>query len=183
VHAAAQRPRPANPAWEAMGSAGRRIGLERFRDWCRDKTGHLRRVVREEFGADWPFGETVASAGALSCWARNAEKFPASGKAQSHGPTMVTERMGVVRHPYRPVGSITLQDSWPAMQMPGVPVGWTTRRVALNAMLDQVDHRKVTQPALEICCYSTKINNSRPLRESARFPGGKQFETWRLNWR
>ncbi len=52
------------------------------------------------------------------------------------------------------------------VRMLGIPAAWMTRCVALNAMPDQVDHRKATQCGLEIC--STKVKNIRLLSDSAR---------------
>ncbi len=175
VQAVAQL-RSAKPAWEAMGFARRRIGLERFRDWSRDKDGNLLCLVHEEWG-DSLLGVTVTSADVPSCSARHAEKFLAPGNSQSHGLTMVTERMGVVRHPHRPVRSIIPRDSQPATQMLGIPAAWMTRCVALNVMPDQVNHQTAMQSAFEICCYSTKAKDNRPI---SRFCAVRDASYWNV---
>jgi hypothetical protein len=41
--------------------------------------------------------------------------------------------------------------------------------MALNVVPVQADHRKATQPALEMYWFSTKTRNNRPISDSARF--------------
>jgi len=124
VHAVAQRLRASQPAWEAVGFAGRRAWLQRFRDWILDNEDRLLRLVQDETGKTWgdlPIGEIVASVDVLNYWARNAEKFLAPENARPHSPMMMTKRMRVSFHPYQLVGSITPWNAQLAMQMLDIP--------------------------------------------------------------
>jgi len=124
VHAIAHRLRTAQPAWEAIGFAGRRSWLERFRDWILDNEDRLLCLVQAETGKTWgdlPIGEIVASVDVLNYWARNAEKFLASEKARPHSPMMMTKRMRVTFQPHQLVGSITPWNAQLAMQMLDIP--------------------------------------------------------------
>ncbi|MUL65896.1 aldehyde dehydrogenase [Mycobacterium sp. CBMA 234] len=124
VFAVAQRLREAQPAWAAMGFAGRRMWLERFRDWILDNEQRLLRQVQDETGKSWgdlPIGEIVASVDVLNYWARNAEKFLAPEQARPHSPMMMTKRMQVTFQPHQLVGSITPWNAQLAMQMLDIP--------------------------------------------------------------
>jgi acyl-CoA reductase-like NAD-dependent aldehyde dehydrogenase len=124
VEAVAHRLRDAQPAWAAIGFAGRRMWLERFRDWILDNEDRLLRLVQDETGKTWgdlPIGEIVASVDVLNYWARNAEKFLAPQKASPHNVMMATKRMRVTYQPYQLVGSITPWNAQLAMQMLDIP--------------------------------------------------------------
>lgn len=124
VLATAQRLRAAQPGWEALGFAGRRMWLERFRDWIFDNERRLLLAVQEETGKSWgdlPIGEIVASVDVLNYWARNAEKFLAPERAAPHSPMMMTKRMQVTYQPHQLVGSITPWNAQLAMQMLDIP--------------------------------------------------------------
>jgi acyl-CoA reductase-like NAD-dependent aldehyde dehydrogenase len=124
VEAVAHRLRKAQPAWAAIGFAGRRRWLERFRDWILDNEDRLLRLVQDETGKTWgdlPIGEIVASVDVLNYWARNAERFLAPRKAIPHNVMMATKRMRVTYQPYQLVGSITPWNAQLAMQMLDIP--------------------------------------------------------------
>lgn len=124
VFAVAQRLRAGQPAWADMGFAGRRMWLERFRDWIHDNEQRLLRQVQDETGKSWgdlPIGEIVSSVDVLNYWARNAEKFLAPEKARPHSPMMMTKRMQVTYQPHQLVGSITPWNAQLAMQMLDIP--------------------------------------------------------------
>ena len=124
VTAVAQRLRAAQPGWEAIGFAGRRAWLEKFRDWILDHEKDLLRLVQDETGKSWgdlPIGEIVASVDVLNYWARNAEKFLRPQTARPHSPMMMTKRMQVHFHPHQLVGSITPWNAQLAMQMLDIP--------------------------------------------------------------
>ena len=124
VFATAKRLRQAQPAWLAMGFAGRRAWMERFRDWILDNEEHLLGQVQAETGKAWgdiPIGEIVASVDVLNYWARNAERFLAPETARPHSPLMMTKRMQVTFQPHQLVGSITPWNAQLAMQMLDIP--------------------------------------------------------------
>ena len=124
VFATAKRLRQAQPAWLAMGFAGRRAWMERFRDWILDNEERLLGQVQAETGKAWgdiPIGEIVASVDVLNYWARNAERFLAPETARPHSPLMMTKRMQVTFQPHQLVGSITPWNAQLAMQMLDIP--------------------------------------------------------------
>jgi len=124
VEAVANRLRGAQPGWAAIGCTGRRMWLERFRDWILDNEDRLLRLVQDETGKTWgdlPIGEIVASVDVLNYWARNAGKFLAPQKASPHNVMMATKRMRVTYQPYQLVGSITPWNAQLAMQMLDIP--------------------------------------------------------------
>ena len=124
VFATAKRLRQAQPAWLAMGFAGRRAWMERFRDWILDNEERLLGQVQAETGKAWgdiPIGEIVASVDVLNYWARNAERFLAPETARPHSPLMMTKRMRVTFQPHQLVGSITPWNAQLAMQMLDIP--------------------------------------------------------------
>jgi len=124
VFATAKRLRQAQPAWLAMGFAGRRAWMERFRDWILDNEERLLGQVQAETGKAWgdiPIGEIVASVDVLNYWARNAERFLAPQTARPHSPLMMTKRMQVTFQPHQLVGSITPWNAQLAMQMLDIP--------------------------------------------------------------
>ncbi len=124
VEIVARRLRESQPAWGAIGFAGRRRWLERFRDWLLDNEDRLLRLVQDETGKSWgdlPIGEIVASVDVLNYWARHAEKFLAPQKASPHNVMMVTKRMRATYQPYQLVGSITPWNAQLAMQMLDIP--------------------------------------------------------------
>lgn len=155
VEAVARRLRSAQPAWAAIGFAGRRRWLERFRDWILDNEDRLLRLVQDETGKTWgdlPIGEIVASVDVLNYWARNAEKFLASQKTSPHNVMMATKRMRVTYQPYQLVGSITPWNAQLAMQMLDIPA-------ALMAG----------------CAVLTKASEVTPLAWAAAVEGWKQI--------
>jgi len=124
VFATAKRLRQAQPAWLAMGFAGRRAWMERFRDWILDNEERLLGQVQAETGKAWgdiPIGEIVASVDVRNYWARNAERFLAPQTARPHSPLMMTKRMQVTFQPHQLVGSITPWNAQLAMQMLDIP--------------------------------------------------------------
>lgn len=155
VRAVAERLRAAQPGWQALGFAGRRHWLERFRDWILDNERRLMGLVQSETGKAWgdvPIGEIVASVDVLNYWARNAEKFLAPEKVRAHSPLMMSKRMSVTFQPYQLVGSITPWNAQLAMQMLDIPA-------ALMAG----------------CAVLTKASEVTPLAWAAAVEGWKQI--------
>jgi acyl-CoA reductase-like NAD-dependent aldehyde dehydrogenase len=124
VHDVAARLRAAQPAWAALGFAGRRHWIERFRDWLLDHEDELHRLVQDETGKTWgdlALGEVAAAVDVLNYYASRSERFLRPTRSRPHSLAMANKRMRTTYHPHRLVGSITPWNSQIAMQMLDVP--------------------------------------------------------------
>jgi acyl-CoA reductase-like NAD-dependent aldehyde dehydrogenase len=124
VAIAAAQLRSAQPAWEALGFAGRRMWLRRFRDWLLDNEDRLNRLVREEAGKAW--GDIVSSevptaVGVLNFYADEGEAFLAPRTPRPHTVAMATKKLAVEYRPYPLVGVITPWNAQIANAMLDIP--------------------------------------------------------------
>jgi acyl-CoA reductase-like NAD-dependent aldehyde dehydrogenase len=108
----ARRARAAQPAWEAMGFAGRGRILRRAQQWV---TRHADRIVDQivaETGKtreDAQLAELAYTANAFGFWAKKAEGYLADEKVRSANPFVLGRKL-VVR--YRPVGLVGVIGPW-----------------------------------------------------------------------
>lgn len=124
VHAVAERLRTAQPAWQQLGFPGRRMWLERYRDWLLDHEGELLRLVQQETGKTWgdlALGEVTPAVDVLNYYAARGAQFLRSTTTRPHSLAMLNKRLRTTYHPYQLVGSITPWNSQIAMQMLDVP--------------------------------------------------------------
>jgi len=124
VHAVAERLRAAQPAWEELGFAGRRVWLERYRDWLLDHEDELLRLVQKETGKTWgdlALGEILPAVDVLNYYAARGERFLRPTATRPHSLAMANKRLRTTYHPYQLVGSITPWNSQIAMQMLDIP--------------------------------------------------------------
>jgi acyl-CoA reductase-like NAD-dependent aldehyde dehydrogenase len=124
VAIAAAQLREAQPAWEALGFAGRRRWLRRFRDWLLDNEERLHRIIRDEAGKAW--GDIVTSevptaVEVLNYYADHGAQFLAPRSPRPHSVAMVTKKLVVERRPYPLVGVITPWNAQIANGMLDIP--------------------------------------------------------------
>jgi acyl-CoA reductase-like NAD-dependent aldehyde dehydrogenase len=103
------RVRAAQPAWEALGFAGRRRWLERLRDWMFDNHARIADVMQAETGKvrAEAEGEVPVVAGAINYYAANGERFIAEETPASSLLPLKIKQLRVVRRPYEVVGVIS----------------------------------------------------------------------------
>ena len=102
VAEAASRLRAAQPAWEAIGFAGRRRWLESLRDWILDNQDRLDDLMQQETGkvrADAAL-EAFYCLDAINFWVDQGPKFLADEIVSPHNPLLKAKRAKIV---YRPV--------------------------------------------------------------------------------
>lgn len=124
VHAVAERLRGAQPGWQDLGFATRRVWLERYRDWLLDHEDELLRLVQQETGKAWgdlALGEIIPAVDVLNYYASRGERFLRPTRARPHSLAMVNKRLRTTYHPHQLVGSITPWNSQIAMQMLDIP--------------------------------------------------------------
>src|SRR5947208_15102712 len=93
VRDVAARLRAAQPEWHAIGFAGRREWLAKFRDWLLDNEERLHRMVREETGKAWgdlAMGEITPSVDVLNYYLKNGERFLRPERRRPHSLPMLT---------------------------------------------------------------------------------------------
>ena len=103
------RLRSNQPEWEAMGFAGRRRWLERFRDWLIDHEPRLADVMQEETGKVRAEAEAEAPlvSAAINYYAQHGEEFLADETPAPNILPLRVKRLRIVYHPYPVVGVIT----------------------------------------------------------------------------
>jgi acyl-CoA reductase-like NAD-dependent aldehyde dehydrogenase len=124
VAAVAARLRAAQPEWEAIGFAGRRKWLGRFRDWLLDNEDRLLRLVQQETGKSWgdvAMGELTPAVDVLNFYAANAERFLADAHPRPHSLAGLTKKMTVSYRPHPLVGVITPWNAQLSMPMLDIP--------------------------------------------------------------
>src|SRR5438094_539595 len=87
--AAPTKVRAAQPAWEALGFAGRARWLGRFRDWLLDNEQRLLELVQQETGKSWgdvSLGETTPAVDVINYYAARAEGFLTDEHPRPHSP-------------------------------------------------------------------------------------------------
>ena len=109
VAAAAARLRAAQPAWEAIGFAGRRRWLESLRDWILANQDRLDDLMQEETGkvrADATL-EAFYCLEAINFWVDQGPKFLADEIVSPHNPLLKSKRAKIVYRPFGVVGFIS----------------------------------------------------------------------------
>jgi acyl-CoA reductase-like NAD-dependent aldehyde dehydrogenase len=109
VAAAAARLRAAQPAWEAIGFAGRRRWLEGLRDWILDNQDRLDDLMQEETGkvrADAAL-EAFYLLEAINFWVDSGPRYLADEVIPPHNPLLRAKKAKIVYRPYGVVGLIS----------------------------------------------------------------------------
>ena len=105
----AARLRAAQPAWEAIGFAGRRRWLESLRDWILDNQDRLDDLMQQETGkvrADAAL-EAFYCLEAINFWVDQGPKFLADEIVSPHNPLLKSKRAKIVYRPFGVVGFIS----------------------------------------------------------------------------
>jgi acyl-CoA reductase-like NAD-dependent aldehyde dehydrogenase len=105
------RGRAAQPAWEAIGFAGRRRWLEGLRDWILRNQDRLDDLMQEETGkvrADATL-EAFYCLEAINFWLDRGPRFLADEIVSPHNPLLRAKRAKVV---YRPFGVAGIISPW-----------------------------------------------------------------------
>ena len=105
------RARDAQPAWEAIGFAGRRRWLEGLRDWILSNEDRLDDLMQEETGkvrADATL-EAFYCLEAINFWLDRGPRFLADEIVSPHNPLLRAKRAKVV---YRPFGVVGVISPW-----------------------------------------------------------------------
>lgn len=108
VAAAVARIRAAQPAWEAIGFAGRKRWLEGLRDWILANQDRLDDLMQQETGkvrADAGL-EAFYCLEAINFWIDQGPKFLADEVVTPHNPLLRAKRSKIVHRPYGVVGII-----------------------------------------------------------------------------
>ena len=116
--------RNAQPAWEALGFAGRRRWLQRFRDWLLDNEERLHLLIRDEAGKAWgdlASSEVPTAVEVLNYYAEHGEEFLAPRTPRPHSVAMLTKKLAVEHRPYPLVGVITPWNAQIANAMLDIP--------------------------------------------------------------
>jgi acyl-CoA reductase-like NAD-dependent aldehyde dehydrogenase len=106
------RARAVQPAWEALGFAGRANVLRRAQKWVVDNSDRIARTIVSETGKTYDdalMAEIGYVAAAFGFWAKHAPRFLADEKVRTSSPFLVGRRL-VVR--YRPLGVIGVIGPW-----------------------------------------------------------------------
>jgi betaine-aldehyde dehydrogenase len=97
------------PAWEALGPAGRAVWLRKLRDWLLDNESELIEQLHAETGK--PPAEAVLEimvvCDAINYYADRAPEFLADEKLRPHGPLTAQKKLTKVYRPFGVVGIIT----------------------------------------------------------------------------
>ena len=105
------RVRAAQPAWEAIGFAGRKRWLENLRDWVLANQDRIDDLMQEETGkvrADAAL-EAFYVLDAINFWCDQGPKFLADETISPHNPLLKAKRAKIV---YRPVGGVGMFSPW-----------------------------------------------------------------------
>jgi acyl-CoA reductase-like NAD-dependent aldehyde dehydrogenase len=97
--------------WEAIGFAGRRRWLERWRDWLLDNREHIADVVQEETGkvrGDSGL-ESIYLEMAVNFWGENGEKYLAD---ETPTPGLLPTKVRKLRVRYRPYPVVGIISPW-----------------------------------------------------------------------
>jgi len=103
------RVRAAQPEWEAIGFAGRRRWLERFRDWLIENEPRLADVMQEETGKVRAEAEAEAPlvSAAINYYSENGERLLADETPTPNILPLRVKRLRITYRPYPVVGVIT----------------------------------------------------------------------------
>jgi acyl-CoA reductase-like NAD-dependent aldehyde dehydrogenase len=108
----ARKGRAAQPAWEALGFAGRARVLRRMQKWVIDNSEEIIGVIRSETGKTYEdalIAEISYGAAAFGFWAENAGKYLADEKVKSSA-VLVKGKKLLLR--YRPLGLVGVIGPW-----------------------------------------------------------------------
>jgi acyl-CoA reductase-like NAD-dependent aldehyde dehydrogenase len=108
----ARRGRAAQPGWQALGFDGRARVLLRMRRWLMDNAERLVATIVSETGKTYEDGymaELLYTGGALSFWAKNAERFLAD-EAVPVSTLAIKGKKLIVR--YEPIGLVGIIGPW-----------------------------------------------------------------------
>ncbi|MDX6583646.1 MAG: hypothetical protein QOI10_2830 [Solirubrobacterales bacterium] len=111
VAAAVARVRSAQPAWDAIGFAGRRRWLENLRDWVLANQDRIDDMMQEETGkvrADAAL-EAFYILDAINFWCSQGPGFLADETISPHNPLLKAKRAKIV---YRPFGVVGMISPW-----------------------------------------------------------------------
>jgi acyl-CoA reductase-like NAD-dependent aldehyde dehydrogenase len=111
VAATVARVRANQPAWEAIGFAGRKRWLEAMRDWILDNQDRLDDLMQEETGkvrADAAL-EAFYCLDAINFWCDQGPGFLADEIVSPHNPLLKAKRAKIV---YRPFGVVGMISPW-----------------------------------------------------------------------
>lgn len=109
---AAVRGRAVQPAWEALGFAGRARVMKRAQKWVTANADELVRTIVSETGKAWEdamMAEVLYAAAAFGHWADHAEKLLAEEKVKIASPLLKGKKV-VTR--YAPVGLVGVIAPW-----------------------------------------------------------------------
>ncbi|WP_320669201.1 succinic semialdehyde dehydrogenase [Patulibacter defluvii] len=112
VRRAAERGRAVQPAWAALGFAGRARVLRRAQKWIVDNKDEFIRTIVSETGKAWEdaqVAEVSYGAAAFGFWADNAEKYLADEKVKTVAPLLKGKKL-IVRH--APIGLVGVIGPW-----------------------------------------------------------------------
>ncbi len=101
--------RRAQPAWEALGPAGRGRWLLKWLDWLLDNEQHLLELIQAETGKSWADAslELAVAVDVINYFTKNAEEFLADRSVKPAGPANAMRRLRVQVRPHQLVGLIT----------------------------------------------------------------------------
>ncbi|HEY2635953.1 MAG TPA: aldehyde dehydrogenase family protein, partial [Solirubrobacteraceae bacterium] len=108
----AARARAAQPAWDALGFAGRARILRRCQKWVTDHADRIVSQIVAETGKtaeDAQLAEIAYAANAFGFWAKHAEDYLADERVRSANPFVLGRKL-IVR--YRPVGLVGVIGPW-----------------------------------------------------------------------
>jgi acyl-CoA reductase-like NAD-dependent aldehyde dehydrogenase len=106
------RARKAQPAWQAMGFAGRARIFRRCQKWVTDHADRIIQTIVSETGKtaeDAQVAEIAYAAGAFGFWAKHAEDYLADERIRSGNPFVFGRKL-MLR--YRPVGVVGVIGPW-----------------------------------------------------------------------
>ena len=109
LKAMAQRGRQAQPAWEALGFAGRAKILRRMQKWALDNAERFLDTLVSETGKtreDAALAELGYAASAFGFWAKNAEKYLRDEKIRPSSPFLLGRKVYVRYEPHGLIGVI-----------------------------------------------------------------------------
>jgi acyl-CoA reductase-like NAD-dependent aldehyde dehydrogenase len=101
--------RDAQPAWEAIGVAGRATWLARWRDWLLDEQERLTDLICRETGKAYGDAsiEVPSAVQTINYFSEHGPEFLADEHPRPHSPAFVTKRLRLSRRPYPLIGVIS----------------------------------------------------------------------------
>ena len=102
------RARAAQPAWEALGFAGRAALMRDLRKWLVDNRDRVLRTLTEETGKPWVDAQLELHyvADALTFWSKRGPKYLADERPRPHSPLLMGRKLINRFRPYGVVGVI-----------------------------------------------------------------------------